>query len=34
MLARMTLSGATFLILDEPASHLDLEAITSLKITG
>jgi ATPase subunit of ABC transporter with duplicated ATPase domains len=30
MLARMMLSGANALILDEPTSHLDLEAISSL----
>ena len=30
MLARMMLSGANAMILDEPTSHLDLEAISSL----
>jgi ATPase subunit of ABC transporter with duplicated ATPase domains len=30
MLAKMMLSGANTLILDEPSNHLDLEAITSL----
>jgi ATPase subunit of ABC transporter with duplicated ATPase domains len=30
MLARMMLSGANILILDEPTAHLDLEAITAL----
>jgi ATPase subunit of ABC transporter with duplicated ATPase domains len=30
MLARMMLSGANAMILDEPTSHLDLEAITAL----
>jgi len=30
LLAKMMLSGANFLILDNPTSHLDLESITSL----
>ncbi len=30
MLARMMLSGANVLVLDDPTNHLDLEAITSL----
>ena len=30
MLSRMMLSGANFLLLDQPTNHLDLEAIAAL----
>ena len=30
MLSRMMLSGANFLVLDQPANHLDLESIAAL----